>query len=329
LTSMADCGGFSYVREQVPPYSVDEVIDFYEGCDFDFGISVDHVILGFNPALDKDHQEDPLAKTWRERQAITLHLAGEFWDRCKARGSRFVPMGVAQGWSPNSYKSSVEVLQRIGYRYIALGGMVPLKTREILESLEAADSIRRPDTSFHLLGISRSEAARAFASHGVSSFDSTSPFRQAFKDSADNFYTLDRQYMAIRVPQVDGNTRLKMQVRAGRIPQQQALSLERSCLHQLADYGSGRCSIETAIEGLAAYTDLIGEGNSRLGSYRETLEAQPWRDCDCGLCERIGVQVAIFRGAERNKRRGFHNLHVFGKRLERDLKAPKATAAVR
>src|SRR5215510_8033656 len=50
LPIMGDCGAFTYVREEVPPYSVDEVIDFYVGCGFDFGISVDHVILAYQAA---------------------------------------------------------------------------------------------------------------------------------------------------------------------------------------------------------------------------------------------------------------------------------------
>ena len=45
---MGDCGAFTYVREDVPPYTVDEVIDFYESCGFDAGISLDHVIFGFD-----------------------------------------------------------------------------------------------------------------------------------------------------------------------------------------------------------------------------------------------------------------------------------------
>ena len=44
---MGDCGAFAYVREKTPPYSVEEVLDFYEQCRFDHGVSVDHVILGF------------------------------------------------------------------------------------------------------------------------------------------------------------------------------------------------------------------------------------------------------------------------------------------
>ena len=33
----------------------------------------------------------------------------------------------------------------------------------------------------------------------------------------------------------------------------------------------------------------------------------------------IGVEVIIFRGADRNRRRGFHNLTVFSERLRREL----------
>src|SRR6478735_4763242 len=38
IETMGDCGAFTYVREDEPPYRVDDVIDFYEGCGFDAGI---------------------------------------------------------------------------------------------------------------------------------------------------------------------------------------------------------------------------------------------------------------------------------------------------
>ena len=39
IETLGDCGAFSYVREEIPPYTVDEVIDFYDECGFDYGIS--------------------------------------------------------------------------------------------------------------------------------------------------------------------------------------------------------------------------------------------------------------------------------------------------
>src|SRR5690348_10399030 len=47
LATLGDCGAFNYVREEKPVYSVEDVVDFYDECGFDYGISVDHVILGF------------------------------------------------------------------------------------------------------------------------------------------------------------------------------------------------------------------------------------------------------------------------------------------
>ena len=147
-------------------------------------------------------------KDWKQRQEITLELAGDFLTEHKKRGSRFTPLGVAQGWSPASYAYSVEQLQNLGFSYIAMGGMVPLKTHEILACLERVNQSRHPDTRLHLLGITRCEQVREFARFGAASFDSTSPLRQAFKDLKDNYWTLDRTYSAIRVPQVQANPSL-------------------------------------------------------------------------------------------------------------------------
>ena len=82
------------------------------------------------------------------------------------REVRFTPMAVAHGWSPQSYASSVAELQAIGYERIALGGMVPLKTRDIISSLEEISKIRLPKTQLHLLGIMREEKRRPFRGTG-------------------------------------------------------------------------------------------------------------------------------------------------------------------
>ena len=71
-----------------------------------------------------------------------------------------------------------------------------------------------------------------------------------------------------------------------------------------------------------AAPDRLGEAKDRSASYTETLEARPWKSCPCAICKEIGVEVIIFRGADRNRRRGFHNLSVFAERLSRDLSAP-------
>ncbi|MFG1828659.1 tRNA-guanine transglycosylase DpdA [Micromonospora chersina] len=316
LKIMGDCGAFSYVGEDYPPYTVEEVVSFYEGCGFDYGISVDHVIFQYEP---KVLRTDEAAKEWVRRQQITLDLAAEFWQRCSASDVHFTPLGVTQGWSPESYADAVVELQRIGYRRIAVGGMVPLKTKEILACLRAIDDVRLPDTELHLLGISRVGDIPKFADHGVTSFDSTSPFRQAFKDDRDNYYALDRTYVALRVPQVDGNAKLKARIRSGEISQGQAMQLERAALARLREFDRGEIVVEAALEALDAYSAVWDGKANRSSQYRDTLENRPWQACDCSICKKVGIETIIFRGAERNKRRGFHNLHVFGQRLRRHL----------
>ena len=114
VQTMGDCGAFSYIDEEIPPVTPDQVIDFYAECGFDLGISVDHVIFGFDPAADTDPHH-PQAEQWRSRQQITLELADVFLARSRARKVRFEPLGVAQGWSPASYAAAVRSLQKIGY----------------------------------------------------------------------------------------------------------------------------------------------------------------------------------------------------------------------
>jgi hypothetical protein len=319
LDTMGDCGAFSYVRDDKPPYTPDEVIDFYSECRFDLGISVDHVILGYDPRADHDTGH-PQREEWQARQALTLELADQFRKECKARKVTFEPLGVAQGWSPTAYASAVRSLQKMGYRRIALGGMVPLKTHEILGCLETIDAVRRPDTQFHLLGITRCDHIERFAAYGVTSFDSTSPFRQAFKDDSDNYYALGHPpYTALRVPQVDGNPKLRAQIRAGQVRQEDALRLERDCLRVLRRYDAEKIkSPKTVLRALLDYEALWNSDNKRRDrsdAYLEMLTDRPWRSCRCGLCQQIGIDVALFRGSERNKRRGFHNLYIFNQQL--------------
>lgn len=314
--TMGDCGAFSYFGEEVPPYTPDEVIDFYDECDFDIGIAPDHIVFGFDPQGNASPEQ---LKVWRFRQSLTIQLARDFLVRCGDRQVRFMPMAVAHGWSPQSYASAVEALQAVGYKRIALGGMVPLKTHEILASLREIANVRKAATQLHLLGIMREEAIADFAALGVTSFDSTSAFRQSFKDDRDNYHTTGRSYTAIRVPQVEGNAKLKKNIEAGRIVQGRAVRLERECLATLYEYdriGTGQGRL---LELLREYGEVVGSCKDYTEEYGETLEDSPWRKCDCRICREAGINVVIFRGSERNKRRGFHNIYAFRHRIDREL----------
>ena len=322
LEIMGDCGAFTYVREKVPPYSVDEVLGFYEECRFDLGISLDHVILAFQATWDEPGHADQIPSDVQERQDLTLELAEEFLAKHKARRLPFQPLGVAQGWSPRSYASAVNRLQKIGYTRIALGGMVPLKTLEILATLEAISPVRKSKTQLHLLGVTRCDSVIRFRDYGVTSFDSTSPLRQAFKDERDNYYTMDRTYTAVRIPQVEGNPGLQKRIKAGQVPQELARQHERRCLDLLREYDAGRSSLDDVVAALRGYEQIYDPAHDHSDAYREVLAARPWSSCACDVCKALGYHVILFRGAERNRRRGFHNLWVLYRRLRRELGLP-------
>jgi hypothetical protein len=317
LPIIGDCGAFTYVREQIPPYSVDEVLQFYTDCDVDLGISVDHVILEFQPKWDSAAEAVPASV--RERQTITLELASEFLTKCQKSGLRLEPLGVAQGWSPRSYARAVTELEKIGYSYIAIGGMVPLKTKDILATLSEISRNKLPQTRLHLLGVTRTDAISEFGRFGVVSFDSTSPLRQAFKDAKNNYYTPDRTFTAVRVPQVEGNPDLQKRIRAGEVNQQLARRLELRCLELLAKYDSELVDLETVLTALDEYEAVHSPTSTFSESNRETLTAAPWKKCPCDVCRSLGIHVVLFRGAERNRRRGFHNLWVFYRRVQSQM----------
>ena len=319
LEIMGDCGAFSYVNEPTPPVTVEDVSRFYEESGFDYGASVDHVILAYNADWDYSLPGvDPVPDDCRKRQEITIELAREFIQNTKKQKLSFKPLGVAQGWSPKSYTTAVSQLQKMGYKYIALGGMVPLKSAEILQVLESVKEKLKPETDLHLFGVTRLDHIKRFAELGVISFDSTSPLRQAFKDDRDNYYGKERTYVAIRVPQVDVNPKLKNKVLSGEVDQGKAFKMERECLDALRKYDSRRFPRQDLIQLLHDYQQMFGAGSkSHSADYEELLRDRPWQECPCNVCKTLGINVVIFRGAERNRRRGFHNVFVTYQRLKK------------
>jgi hypothetical protein len=315
IECMGDCGAFTYVKEDEPPFSVDEVINFYDQCRFDYGFAVDHVIVDYKPQWDTDLFGSAVPPNVRSRQELTLDLASEFYTTHKRRQLSFTPIGIAQGWSPTSYAHAFAALQKIGYRYIALGGMVPLKTHEILSCLQAVAEVRLPATKIHLLGVTRFAHLQTFESLGVASIDSTSPLRQAFMDDKDNYHTIERTYTAIRVPQVQGNFRLEARIRSGELDYDKTRKAEQLCLRRLEEYDAGGRSLVTVLKALRAYEEIHDPERNRTESARQVLEDSPWKKCSCAVCKQLKHHVILFRGAERNRRRGFHNVAIFYQRL--------------
>lgn len=326
ILTMGDCGAFASQDEDEPPFSVEQVIDFYEACGFDLGVSVDLMIGKYDAGLDRIFPEmDAVSQRMLRRQQITLQLAQNFLDRHRVRRCQFAPIGVAQGWSPHSYAESVTELQKMGYRRIGIGGLVPLKTSDIRMVVAAVGEVRRSDTRFHLLGITRLEHLHEFRRYGVTSFDTTSPLRQAFMDGKDNYHTPERAYSAIRVPQAEGPV-MRPLINSGAVDQHEVLRVEQRCLQLLRHFDRGEAALDDALEAIQAYEQLYAAKKSRVSVYREVLSHAPWKRCECEICSRLGIDVILFRGAERNRRRGFHNVYVLHQELQIQVRAGEHAA---
>jgi hypothetical protein len=318
---MGDCGAFSYLKEEVPPYNTVEILDYYKRIGFDYGVSIDHLIVG--PFAELGVRE--------KRYELTLKNAEEFIQKHQIGGYSFTPIGAVQGWSPESYAAAVKAYIEMGYEYIGLGGLARAGSLEILEILKSIRPHLTPKTRMHLFGVGRLNTIPAFRHLGVTSFDSASPLRKAWLDSAANYHTLTgKTYAAVRIPKAEGSgVRIKRLIDAGVSDLETIKRLEEAALKALREFDAGKLNLESTLEALLNYDELLElprNGKVDLQQqarriarhaqmYRKLLEEQPWKSCDCPICQKIGVEVIIFRGNDRNRRRGFHNTHVFHKRF--------------
>ena len=331
-----DCGAFAYVKESVPPYTPEDMLSFYEDGEFTHGCSVDHIIFEFHEDGDPARFPSAAARDEaRRRYDITLTYAEAFLHASRPLASRFVPLGVVQGWSPDSMAQAARALCRMGYRYLAVGGTVPLRTPQVKACLGAVRDAIPPDVAMHVLGFAKAEDIQEFALFGITSFDTTSPLRRAFKDARANYYLrrpgpsaagLD-YYTALRVPQATENPKLQRLAKEGKVRQEDLQRLERRALEAVRAYGRGESALQETLDAVMAYdepgllrraTQPTGGDPTLRGRYERTLAERPWERCGCRVCRDLGVEALIFRGSNRNKRRGFHNLAVF-KSLVDDL----------
>ena len=133
--------------------------------------------------------------------------------------------------------------------------MVPLEDGRDRGLPRAIEDVRHPRRDFHLLGITRTELVKHYERYGVASFDSTSPFRQAFKDDRDNYYSPRAQVRrdpghADRRQPTDSSNGCSL---ANSTRTRAARSSRRAWRRSRA-YDRDECSIEAPLEALAPTT---------------------------------------------------------------------------
>jgi hypothetical protein len=331
LLLFGDCGAFSYVTESWPPFSPAEAAARYEQCGVDVGASVDHIPVDEVIAHDENGRmvRSKVSESIRRRRMqLTTENAYEFLGVCRQRDYSFVPLGVIQGLSTNSYVRSVHDYLDMGYEHIGLGGLVPRSDRDILEIVAAVrraiqNRTRGCDRNvwLHLFGILRPKLQPSFRDLGVSSFDSASYFRKAWLRSDQNYLAADgrRWYGTIRVPISNSKSMQAAARRHGLTPTDLA-QREALCLAAIREYDGSGSSTRRLLERIDDYGPLLqrkGEDNHFVEKHQLLLRDEPWEACPCPMCRSAGIDVVVFRGASRNKRRGLHNTWVFFRQLRR------------
>lgn len=288
---LGDCGAFSYWKASEPPYQTDEILEYYQSLGFNYGVSIDHLIFA--------ELEEEKERRWQ----ITMTNAEEFYRKRWADPRfTFIPVGVAQGWDPTSYQRAAQELLRIGYDHIAIGGLVRSQTKDVIAVLQAVKEVIQPNTKVHLFGVTRPEELATFEQLGVTSFDSASRLRRAWMDGRRNYFLGNNAYTAIRVPYARPLAKKQGQ------PELSVKRVEQAALNALRAYDNRTLGFESTFAAVHEYAELTGKFTDRIkDDYTRTLVDRPWTHCQCAICKEWKVEVIIFRGNNRNRRRGFHN----------------------
>ncbi|MEA5536671.1 tRNA-guanine transglycosylase DpdA [Crocosphaera sp. XPORK-15E] len=333
---MGDCGAFGYIQKEVPPYTTEEILDYYQSCGFNYGVSIDHLVVGkfAEPGIRE------------KRYNLTIKNAEEFLTKHSEYGCQFIPVGAIQGWNPQTYAEAVKAYIKMGYTYLALGGLAREKVEKIIEILLAIYPYLQPDIRLHLFGVGRLNAVPIFRHLGVTSFDSASPLRKAWLDPEANYHGVNHNiYAAIRIPQANHKNKkikelikfdLKNYLTSSMIylliitsfwKWEMIQFLEQGALKVLRDFDDNQAYIDVTLETVLTYNHLFLKDRLlpkyRL-MYQTLLEDKPWKDCDCVICQSLGVETLIFRGNDRNRRRGFHNTYMFYKPFQAKLEEMRA-----
>ncbi|MBW4642672.1 MAG: queuine tRNA-ribosyltransferase family protein [Goleter apudmare HA4340-LM2] len=180
-----DCGAYSYRHLNIPKLRGQLVTPHWAIYEYkersktgDIVVAPDALLLGNNISQRRQFNYDSAARF--------IELAALLEGR--------LPMAVIHGISTEERLGYALKLYELGYRAIALGGLVPKSSdkqrnmgiiQTVVEELQKLPEKIR----IHIFGLSAPEYAKAFHKLGVTSFDGASYFKEAF--SAGSFFFTD------------------------------------------------------------------------------------------------------------------------------------------
>jgi hypothetical protein len=292
LQLIGDCGAWQYRYMEKPPYDVKYILDIYRKLGVDYGVTLDHI---------------PFFGNSDERIRFTIESAiksYEIWKLCHERGDcNYTLMASIQGVDVEDYLRSLEKLYRVGFRHFAVGGLAKRDNEFILRLVNALKKVLRgfrDVEKIHMLGIARISVIPLLKDLldyvDEVSFDNATFLRMSWVRTVGNYVMSDgRVYTSIRI-----------------------IGDEHELLNLLMRYDEGSLGLEELLKTLKSYLAKIGDTHY-LPYYVATLRDRPWRECGCDICRALGINVVIFRGNNRNRSRGFHNVYVFSRLLKEGL----------
>lgn len=306
---MGDCGAFGYIKKKIPPYDPIETLKYYRDLHFNYGISVDHLVV---PQFEKDKDF---------RMQLTFENGIKSYDEWVKNFKKDFQLIVAvQGWDIKDYLKMYLDYLKHGIRYFAFGGLARSPTTFILKLInELILKIKETKITpeyLHFLGLARFALFPKFKELedlGIEvGFDSNSYLRKAWLSSPAmqlNYLSIDGNgYAAIRIPFLKRKLTKKGMMDENCI---NLINLEQESLEILRAYDRGEINLESVLQKLNQLNRYLNGDPELINYYKNTLTDKPWKSCACPICKSIGVEVVIFRGNNRNRRRGFHNTYIF------------------
>jgi len=342
---IADCGAWGYIKEDHPPFDAIQVLDFYKELGVQEAVTVDHLVI---PQVRKNGTVVALDISQRMKVTLDNGIKGfEAWK--KEYEDCFDLLVSVQGLRLDDYMNMYRTYLEHGITSFAFGGLAKKPTDFVARIIERLieDIKHRNDLKvkrIHFFGLGRTSLfskLREIEQLGTHvSFDTASWLRRAWLGGG--YYYVDskglHEYTAIRVPMSDtGRSSFKGKRKLG--ADADLLGLRKSeteCLQTLRSFERNDTTLEEALLSVKQYdTKLLGEFEKSLvwktpnpddrskkmsellrffksleRRYEDMLRDRPWTKCDCPICRSIGIEVVLFRGNDRNRRRGFHNVYT-------------------
>lgn len=354
--TFADPGTWSFANELKLPdhlYETDELIAYYDGLSFDLAGSVDWPIIDKITIKEGNTRKKiDLSDELKEyRRNLTLELAQEFLTKCNKRDNlSFVPFGTVQGYDEKSYRDSLKRVLKMGYPYIAIGGLPASSEKYVLELIPMiAKEIRKANyrPGIHLYGRFPSpKAVKTFLECGVTSFDNNSSYIAACSsgNSWDPAYIENSESSPdfcrynIRIPSPRSRLLASLKKKVDEDEWLEACKVADKTFKLFL-----RASDTMKKKHLTKFYDQYDYMNGFLNKYRGTkmgerkletvsracrdgMESRMWERCGCSSCSELGTHIMLTRGHPRIPHTHLHNTTVQFERYTRELKAAKKAA---